>query len=74
MKKYDLKYYINVHLGISQEQAAMELNVSPFWLNRVMNGQKPAGFNLRQKIIKWSGGRVDVVKLAMPEMMVERKK
>ena len=66
-EKYDLKYYINVVLGISQDQAAQELDVSTFWLNRVANGQKSAGFGLRKKILNWSDGLVDVAKLAMIE-------
>lgn len=67
MKKYELKQYINVVLGISQAQAAMEIRVSTTWLNRVINGKVSAGFKLRRDIAKWSAGQVDVAKLAMIE-------
>lgn len=65
--QYDLKYYINVVLGISQDQAAEELGISTGWLNRVANRKQAAGFKLRKEIVEWGKGNVDVAKLAMIE-------
>lgn len=65
-KKMDLKYYINVHLGLTYQEAAKELGFSVRHICRVCNG-KPAGLKFRRRIYEWSEGRVDTVKLAIAE-------
>ena len=65
----ELKDYINVHLGITQKEAAKQTGFSLKQINRACNGH-PAGLRLRRKLTEWSDGLVDVVKLAM----IERKK
>jgi hypothetical protein len=60
----DLKYYINIHLGITQEEAARQTGFSLKQINRACNGH-PAGLRLRRKLTEWSNGQIDVAKLAM---------
>ena len=67
MKQYSLKDYINSFLCISQEEAAIQIGISRPYLNRVMNGKKPAGYRRRKNLAEWSGGKINVAKLALIE-------
>lgn len=48
-------------LGLSLEQAAVELELSPSsasWLSEIENGRRDASLRLALRIERWSGGRV----------------
>ena len=66
MKKYDLKEYLNL-MCLTQNDAAYLIGCSARQLRRVMNGESPAGYRLRKKLIEWGKGKINVSKLALIE-------
>jgi len=64
-KQITLNQFISIVRGITQDQAATELDISRQYLNLVLSGKRAAGRPLCVKIATWSGGKVDLAPLIM---------